>query len=199
MAARTPIEGIPVDIANPEVRRGIRTVLTTISRFPRDWGRIRRRVREIRYFAPEDDQPDTLGQWVVDEEELRRLSHQQSAPGTWGRPAGQIPAYGRIMLTRRPIRHTEHLVAIVAHECGHAATRERDFQKRDGYSGEWASELCADFYAFKWGFEAELRKAFTRRPLNHYCGFPGETLEVGHGDDVQRFRVDKRFYLRELR
>ncbi|MCC7542328.1 MAG: hypothetical protein IT379_39285 [Deltaproteobacteria bacterium] len=86
------------------------------------------------------------------------------------------------------------MVAVVAHECGHAVTRESEFTKRDGISSEWASELCADYHAFRWGFEKEIRAHAPFRSLAHHACLPGETIsEAG-----REWRVDRWFHFRPV-
>ena len=50
------------------------------------------------------------------------------------------------------------IVAVVAHEFGHACTTEADVRRRHSPKRKWAYELCADWYAYQWGFGSVLRQ-----------------------------------------
>ena len=191
------IYGIACEIRAERVRRAIERVLRAIRRRPRDWSRIRRRVRGFVYFERDQEEPGTLGEWVHDPKEARRLGPQDD-PKTWGRVEGRWQASGYIKLSRAITRLRQvDLVATIAHECGHVATRYRDFDRRERYGdGEWASELCAEFYAARWGFERELRLQAPRLDVAHHAALPGAVLIEGEGVEERRYRVDRHFYLR---
>ena len=197
------IRGIPCEISSPRVCKAIGRVLESISRSQRDWARVRRRVQAFRYFAPAVETAGTLGQWVVDREEARRLGPQSSRPETWARPEGHFQATGWVSLSRRVARLPwEHLVATVAHECGHVATRESELLKRGGLrlssDDEWISELCADWHAFRWGFEKQIRAHAPRRSFAHHAVLPGEVITMDLADGPRSWRVDRHFYLRPV-
>src|SRR5262249_6396565 len=103
-------------------------------------------------------------------------------------------ARGRLMLSRRASRlPAMRRVALIAHECGHVVTRARDFDARERRGeAEWASEMCADMYAFRWGFEKQIREHATSRRIGHHDAVPGETI----WDGGFAYRVDGRFFLR---
>ena len=189
---RSSVSGMPVEIQNPRVRRAIQTVIRGICRHPRDWARVRRRVQSIRYLTTEDGETD--GEWLTDPEAAQRLKKRQSAnPRLWylGDVHFQVPGWIEISreVTGLPwIR----LVAIIAHELGHAMTRESEFYKRSSVNSEWAIELCADRYAFRWGFERHIRVHAPFRLFAHHAGLPGQKIFVGD----QAFKVDRNFFLR---
>jgi hypothetical protein len=193
--------GIECEIRAERVRRAIGRVLRAIRRRPRDWSRVRRRLRGFVYFERRQEEPGTPGEWVHDPEEARRLGPQTERPETWGRVEGNWQASGCIRLSRAITRLRQgDLVAIIAHECGHVATRAREFDRREKYGdGEWAAELCADFYAARWGFERELRLWAPRRNVAHHAGLPGAVLIEGVGAEERRYRVDRHFYPRSLK
>lgn len=199
------ILGIPCEIRSERIRRGIGRVLRAIRRHPRDWARVRRRVLAFRYIekVPSDE---TVARWLIDEDEARRIGPHRGRPQTWGRAEGRWNAHGWVEIRRREARvDLSDIVATIAHECGHVATRERDFGKRDSCytDSEWASEMSADFYAFKWGFEKELRKHNQERRLGHHGGLPGEIIAIDAIPEMdmpeQRLKVDRNFYLRRVR
>ena len=187
------------------MRRAIATVLGAISRNPRDWARLKARVSGFAYLNREDEDGRTLGKWEPDRKEVVRLSPQPDDPATWGRPDPYYVAPGNVRLSRRaPRLGARDLAAVVAHECGHAVTREAEFEKRESCGdAEWASELCADWHAFKWGFEAEIRHQARRRSIAHHAVLPGETLSQEWEEDgvvvSHVYKVDRNFYLRLVR
>jgi len=139
----------------------------------------------------------TLGQWIEDPEHVRHLVTQtEGDPRLWARQySEEYLASGWIELSRRAARFSlPRLVALIAHECGHAVTRAGEFEKREGRGGdsEWASELCADRHAFRWGFERETRANARHRSFAHHAVLPGEMIWL----KGVAFTVDRHFYLR---
>jgi len=186
---------IPCEIRSERVRRAISEVFAAIQRHPRDWARLCRRVQQIGWLPETDD--TTVGQWCVDREHVVQLcTETEQNPRLWPRQGTEtFLARGWIGLARRAARlPADHLRAIVAHECGHSVTRARDVEvraRRSPVEG-WASELSADMYAFRWGFEREVRAQQPSRPPAHHAVLPGEII----WDDNTAYRVDRRFFLR---
>jgi hypothetical protein len=85
--------------------------------------------------------------------------------------------------------------ATIAHEFGHAMTRYEDLKRRKSFDEEWASELTADWYAYRWGFGREI--AATRKILRfiHHCAGPGQEFEA----DGNIYRVTRNFCLKFVR
>jgi hypothetical protein len=137
-----------------------------------------------------------MGEWLVDQHELAQLhAETRCTRRLWRRQGSEkYLARGWIALAHRSIRlPNEHLIALLAHECGHAVTRARDFDARRRYGDEeWASEMCADMYAFRWGFESQVRAQAPFRKIAHHAALPGQTI----WDGDYAFRVDRRFFLR---
>jgi hypothetical protein len=81
---------------------------------------------------------------------------------------------GPLFLSRRIKTLSENdRIAVIAHELGHAATTEEDFwirEEESGGEGVWASELCANRLAYKWGFGRHIR--------NHHRHFPEKFLRT---------------------
>jgi hypothetical protein len=97
------------------------------------------------------------------------------------------------------VRDTAVQVAIVAHELGHVATTEDDFAKREALTdSEWASDACADYYAYRWGFARQIRKHQRTRDKGHHGGLPGDVIEIDCSlpTGTMRYRVTRRFYYR---
>lgn len=94
------------------------------------------------------------------------------------------------------------LLATIAHELGHAATTQGDFEKRDnalGGDAQWASESCADYYAYRWGFGRQVRRSQQTRRLGHHGGLPGQVIEIGGPNGTTlRYRVTRHFYYRRV-
>jgi hypothetical protein len=199
--ARFVIYGIPCDIPNKRVRTAIKRVLKAIRRNPRDWARIRRRVQRFSFCDASEDEA-TCGQWCVNPADAQRMGPQAGKPATWGRPDGCYLAPGVIRLTPTECRRSlDSLVATVAHECGHAAVREREVASRQRVrrDSEWASEMSADYYAFKWGFEKQIRARSPSRRVGHHGGLPGDILRLGAPPDEHYVKVDRHFYVRPIR
>lgn len=193
-----PILGIPCDITNRSIRKAVHTVFGAISKKQRDWGRLRRRLKAIKYLDKKDDHGLVAGLWKVDKEAGRKWSANRTK--RWesglGFPGNQ-PEYwehavpGVIEVSRRCSQWShQRLVALFAHECGHCVTRERDVERMDGCPyDEWTSELCADRYAFRWGFEKEIRKQAVSRDVGHHAALPGQILWLSS----TAFEVDRHF------
>jgi hypothetical protein len=202
--------GIPCTIASRKLRRLIDYVLGAVRGHPRDWGRLKRRVLAIVYFDSSEEKPDTPAEWVVDLAHAARLQPEFGKP-SWGHIDGSFNASGWIKLSHRlGTQKREDIIAVVAHECGHAVTRESEFLKRQQSNwewaseagadfSEWASESCADFHVFRWGFEKELRQHSTRRRIGHHGALPGQTIYIGTGPDEIALKMDRNFYLRRAK
>jgi len=146
--------------------------------------------------------PDTLGKWVVDAEEGRAY-HEDEERRFLARVRSPVidPRHhvrGVVLIAPRAARLSPtQLLGLVAHECGHVATRELDFMTREAAfrDGEWSSELCADRYAFRWGFEAGIRALAMIRSIGHHCVLPGDWIEY----EGVRLKVDRNFFIRPVR
>ena len=163
-------------------------------RRPRDWARLCHRVQRISWL-PEGDS-STLGEWFLDPEHLVQLHTETEQNPRLGPRQGseKFLARGWIGLTHRAAElPADHLLAVVAHECGHVVTRVRDVEVRARLSPVegWATEMCADMYAFRWGFEREVWAHQASRALAHHAALPGQII----WDDNAAYRVDRRFFL----
>lgn len=191
---RVLVHGIACEIESLKVRRAIAKVLVRVREFPQDWARLNRRLRR---FVDYDWSDGTSGEWVV------------AVPGDahgweWQRrlnvpldPKAHYP--GEVRLSRELDGYQrDEIVAVVAHECGHVVTRERELAERKAPDDEWASELCADRHAFRWGFEREIRKSAKTRPIGHHAVLPGEWIEQCLDDQWIRWMVDRNFCFRRM-
>lgn len=169
--------GIPCMLADRPLCSAITTVLRQIQRrVPADYARLRRRVERIEAVPVADAEDGTQGEW----RSLRgtRFGEEHDTPGTL-----------------RLLPGIDHPLATVAHEFGHVCTREADFTRRDGYSGEWANEMCADLYAYRWGFGRAIARDRPTRVFGHHGPGPRSIFTEEHDGVVHRFRVTRAFYI----
>lgn len=182
---RREIYGIPCRVKSPKLRRVIHIVLRQIrSRAPKDFRRIRRRVCE--FTSPR--QEGIKAQFVPLE-------------------AGQEHLGRGVIELSEAIKHP---VAIVAHELGHACVCEDDFYERIHgteveyfqLADEWVNELCADYYAYKWGFGRHIGQHRRVREWRHHGLAPGKIFTTGpdfaglHSETdglVRRYRITRNF------
>jgi hypothetical protein len=96
-------------------------------------------------------------------------------------------------------------LGVVAHELGHAATRRfDDLPRRQAPSDEWASELTADWYAYRWGFGRQVAHFRKHRDWGHHCVGPGGKFSMDYPCRDGRlrrfyFRVTRNFCVRRVR
>lgn len=90
------------------------------------------------------------------------------------------------------------LDSTLAHEFGHACTRREDLDRRNAPTDEWASELAADWYAYRWGFGREIARLRANRDLPHHLGAPGSWVEVGTPSGARRYRISQNFVMKCL-
>ena len=190
------VEGIPCTIDEPALCQALRFVLSLIRlRAPRDWHRLRRRVRVIEWLPTADlEEGGHLGAWSVD---------------PWGDdPFGYYTTTGVVQLPQKIPAHfvgdqaVRGIIGMIAHELGHAVTRPRDVsahaslyheRRLEGVYGDkrWILELCASMYAVRWGFETETR-AMAAVGLDVIL--PGHVLWLGRPARTA-YRVNHRFFL----
>lgn len=222
------LEGFTCYIRNAQVCDGITIVLRQIKhRRPRDFARLQEKVKGFRWLGHEERIGDTatMGQWMCDPG-LRlsrefRTSIAKRMRDEYAMANGISPALvhpdrasylaqqeiisnqfiwpGKVALSRRLISSEWiHTVATIAHELGHAATTEYDFDRRYQEIGspEWASEGCADYYAYRWGFGREIRRHNRERSFAHHGGLPGDVINPF---DNAWFRVTRNFHYLPVR
>ena len=135
--------------------------------------------------------------------EFRPLSRGELAAGTRGefykprRPRMIAhPVFGRVLEDEDQRQGVIALpadatVGVVAHECGHAVATEDDLARRRAPDDEWASELTADWYAYKWGFGRAVALERPSRAFVHHCVGPGQISGLGD----RWYRVSRRFVM----
>jgi len=216
------IEGFTCYIQDTRVRDAITIVLRQIKeRHPKDFARLREKVRGFRWLPRSEDsqRSGTLGQWMTDDraknsaafkEHVEKLARMEIARSYGFNPKSVHPEHvrlvadakmqdrhtwpGKVAISRRLIRAPRwRLLAVLAHELGHAATNEDDLNTRFEEIGnsEWASEGCADYYAYRWGFGREIRRHSPERDFGHHGGLPGEIINPFN---KTWFRVTRNFH-----
>ena len=199
------LEGIVCSIEAPGIQGAIEQILRQIrQRKPRDYDRLASRILEIMWLSREDEAKGIKGGWrsrgeieppdvipdfvIADERELEtnrklRQQYQEGLRGVIGlaRACSSLARW--------------QIIALVAHEFGHACTNYEDIEPRnspyfDGFDAdEWSLELCADMYAYRWGFGREMRRAISSRdPIHHLTG-PGGIIQI----DDRLYRISRHF------
>jgi len=151
---------------------------------PVDYERLVRVVREVVPLSPEETKDGTVGEWKADEP-------RDDDAATWEYGFGETPGILYVDEDLPPLK----LVAIMAHELGHACTVPEDREARGlGLEDEWASELTADWYAVKrWRFDAEIKPLRDWLDPQHHGSWPGEKLSTGQGE----FFIDEDYVCRK--
>jgi hypothetical protein len=129
--------------------------------------------------------------------EIRRLPKSKSRDGTAGECRRDEPldpdSPCKLFLPDGVTKELDSsdLLALVAHECGHAATRQEDLDRRRAPEDEWSSEAAAAWYVYRWGFGAARRRYLRRHPEDrmHHGPDRGGWVEI-YG---RRYSVSRRF------
>ena len=188
-----PVEvyGIATCLA-PWEQGWVRHVLREIrKRRPEDFGRLTVKVKVIKYLTQAEEADGTVGEW-------RRwpLNQDPKNPDTW--TLTECDALGVVLLKQCLSR--DRFIATLAHELGHACTTQGVFDRRESPDSEWAHELAADWYAYRWGFGRYIARDRLTRRFAHHCAGPGKTLEesLPQSDGItviNTYRVTKNFRL----
>ena len=183
----TRIHNIPCFFDSAGFLEGIDKTLRQIrEKCPKDYLRLQGLVREIRPYGGDDERIG--GEWVED-------SPIAGDVATWGYGFGDTP--GVVKLDEdMPF---ENLPSTLAHELGHAATRQEDLYRRGPISDEWKSELSANWYAYKWGFGRQIARLWKKSwDLLHHGPPPGSTFEEEFNGKVHKYRISRNFVAREI-
>ena len=173
--------GIRCSVADGALCVAIGTCLSRIKRVaPADYRRLMLLVQAFEPVPPAESERGTRGAWISEPYNFDATGTIQLLPGI------------------------EYPLATVAHELGHACTVEREFERLDGFDSEWASEMCADRCAYRWGFGREIARARPTREFGHHGPGPGQIFTLGPGEFpdwpdrevVYRFRVTRAFHIR---
>lgn len=167
------IYGMKCTFSHEGLRKTIRQVLKHIKdRKPQDFERLRGRIRQFKYLSKEEERRGVVGCVIT--------------LGNTGLPSLQYLHLDiddkdinddkscDVLLTRR-LQNEQiwYQRATITHELGHVATRKEDIQRRGTEELEWALELTADWYAYRWGFGQDIRRVLPLRDeMHHLCG-PG--------------------------
>ncbi len=185
MRSRT-IRSIPCSLQTAAARRTLGKVLDRIRLAqPVDFARLLRVVREVIPLAPEETADGTTGEWKADKP-------RDDDPATW--VYGYEATPGLLSVDEKLPRL--ELVAVLAHELGHACTVSEDLEARGSMlEDEWVSELTALWYAVeRWGFQAEMNAIRPKLNRLHHGPWPGEEFETEQG----KFIIGKDYVCRKL-
>jgi hypothetical protein len=174
------------------MRLALRQTLSQIrDRHPRDFGRVQALVREILPLPAAEEAEGTIGRWEPS-------PPRADDPATWDWGTGDTP--GVLFLSESA--HVLNPVALVAHELGHACTTLEDRDRRGAcWTAEWAEELAADWYAYKWGFGRIIARNRRYRNWMHHGAAPRSTFAVESPSEgvVHHYRVTRNFCVRLVR
>ena len=174
----------------PMLCKAIAAALDQIRRRdPRSFRRIRERVVSFRLLGP----AETKGRAAAEMERVERapkLIEHPDLPGIEVAEA-QFHQDGELCVPGVVALAPDAGLATVAHELGHAATTVKDMERRQAPDDEWAAELAADYYAYKWGFAREVGRTRRWRRFSHHAVGPGQV--IGLGD--RWWRVSRRFVM----
>lgn len=216
------ILGIRCTITDARLRDTIGFVLKSIrERRPEDFERLRAKVKGFHWLPQREAQDGTVGHFKhtakVTKALRAEIDRDAKALAERAYPSGAGPFQealareleqdlhrrpGKVYLCRELADAPEfQRLATIAHELGHAATTQGDFEKRDDVvrTANWASESCADYYAYRWGFGRQVRRSQPTRHVAHHGGLPGQDVEIaGPNGTTLRYRVTRHFYYRQI-
>ena len=176
-------EGIECTLRSRRACSAIELVLSRVrARYPRDLKRLR---RVLKRFEPLPREEATLREGRI--AGRVRPADEDANPDYYD-------ALGKPCVVSVNSRLSTSLVAVIAHELGHACTSQADFDRRAGHRDEWTFEMCADNYAHKWGFGEEIERHRHERVFSHHGPAPNsEFTESGLDGVWYRFRVTPNF------
>lgn len=156
---------------------------------PRGFRRIRQRVVSFRLLGPAETKGGAVGQT----ERVERAPKMIEYPDLPGIEVGDVPFHqeGELRVPGVVALARDAVLATVAHELGHAATTVKDMERRQAPDDEWAAELSADYYAYKWGFARAIGRTRRWRRLSHHAVGPGQVIGLGG----RWWRVSRRFVM----
>lgn len=179
------IHGIPCRLRTAEMRDAIERVFAKIEQeFPKDFSRLRNRIRKITPVTRAEAAEGIIGRW----REIPPDTDSQDAT-IWDQEFGTAP--GIISLSEKIDMDTA--LGLIAHELGHACTREQDLERRGILEDEWQSELAADWYAYKWGFGRSIAKFRKERHHGHHGPPPGTVFEIENQGTPLRYYLTRNF------
>lgn len=190
------IMGVPCRLRTVRARKAVAQVLRQIRlRYPGDFERLHRKVLRIVPLSQRKQHGGTQGEWVKNEV---KLSPEEQWQGVRQRDPIVLDALdgyppGVIYLAEADT----NLIALVAHELGHAATRSEDIKRRGDFSSdEWAHELAADWYAYRWGFGREIARDRKTRYVGHHLSGPNTRFSEECDGVRYHYRITRNLCIR---
>ena len=192
----TAVCGIPCRLRTELARHAVSRVLGRIGkRFPDDFARLSDRVRMIRPLPKRRAADGTHGEWIArtfeqiywnaDPFELSdeiRLQWDE-----WHSGVVEVLEVGRT---------ESQLLAVIAHELGHACSTREDISRRAAPFDEWGSEAAADWYAYRWGFGRYIGAGRKSRSLGHHGPGPGKTVDWSGEQGTTTYKLTSNFVYR---
>jgi len=180
-SAPNKVRGISCTLRKGASRNSVRKTLSRIKeKCPQDFYRLKKLVREIQPYDNADI--GDLGIWIGDKP-------SQEDRSTWDYGFGDTPGVIKI----NEDECSDNIEASIAHELGHAATREEDRKRRGPICDGWQSELAADWYAYKWGFGREIANMHKILDRLHHGPKPGSIFEELLNGKTYRYKITKNF------
>jgi len=190
MKSHARILGIPVTVESKQLRATIRSVLQQIEqRCPQDFARLKARVVAIIPLSKEIEDDGSIGLWRTCEVEAERLVCDTS-----GRGLEPNAAAGEVAIWEGLDEAAQ--AEVVAHELGHACSTRADLARRRAPAYEWASELAADWYAYRWGFGRDIERNRRQQGFVHHAVGPGQMIDVNVDGMWRRYRVTRNHCMR---
>lgn len=150
----TDVDDIACKLKTPVLRAAVRHVLAQMAdAHPEDADWLLKRIIQIEplWVKRKESQGSLRG--------MRTLGQWKLPPWTPYRLRFVMPGWLQV---RDEAMAFDTACAVVAHECGHAVTRRRDYEERQSINRvcrREASEACANHYVRKWGFGRQLARA----------------------------------------
>lgn len=184
MKRQPPVLDIPVTVKSRQLRATIGRVLRQIKRrCPEDFARLKSRVLAIIPLPEEIADDGTRGFWNTCQFETEGFSWGASCWDAEPSDAGEIAIWEAL---------DEGIqTGVLAHELGHACSTPADLARRRAPAHEWASELAADWYAYRWGFGRDIACNRRHRNVVHHAVGPGQVIDVNVDGVWCRYRVTR--------